>query len=284
MAHLAAFQAIFETESRMLPDFIIIGAMKAGTTSLQRYIASHPEIVGSTPKETDFFKTKDTFQRGTAWYRALFKGTGHYAIEASPNYTKRHLFPGVPERMHAILPKAKLIYIVRDPIERILSHYVQNVTQSNESRTISEAIKANPNNYIQTSRYYFQLDAFLSYYPDERIFIVESERLKKETWAVLQEVSAFLEVSTNFDSLIIEKRFHSSDKKKRRSSLERKLTNKTSNRYLLALIRFLSTTSRTTVEKPILSGGERERLADQLKDDVEKFRRFSGQAFSSWSL
>ncbi|MEM9772050.1 MAG: sulfotransferase domain-containing protein, partial [Cyanobacteria bacterium P01_D01_bin.73] len=107
---------MFWVEEWMLPSFVIIGAMKGGTTSLHRYIASHPNVVTSSIKETDFFRSAKDYSKGIDWYESLFEGSGTYAFEASTNYTMRHKFPGVPERMHSVLPNAKLIYLLRDPI------------------------------------------------------------------------------------------------------------------------------------------------------------------------
>lgn len=118
----------------MLPDIIIIGAMKGGTTSLYHYLASHPDVVASRDKETDFFRSRKHFSKGIEWYRQQFRGAGTHALEASPNYTKRHKFRGVPRRMHSVLPEAKLVYVLRDPVERIISHYMHNRHHGRETR------------------------------------------------------------------------------------------------------------------------------------------------------
>src|SRR4051812_23979775 len=105
-----------------LPDFIIIGAMKAGTTSLARYVDLHPRLHTSRRKEPDFFLRDAAPPKTLAWYEAGFEETGKLQCEASTNYTKYPFSRGVPARMHALLPGIKLIYILRDPVERIRSH------------------------------------------------------------------------------------------------------------------------------------------------------------------
>ena len=172
----------------MLPDIVVIGSMKAGTTSLFRYLASHPDVVPSSVKETNFFTTDEDFNKGLDWYRSLFRQAGRSAIEASPNYTKRHVFPGVPARMQAILPDARLIYLLRDPVDRIVSHYIHNYANGRETRPLSEIVTNPDSGYIQTSRYYFQLQAFLAFYPEQQICLVESERLRNDTAQVVNEV------------------------------------------------------------------------------------------------
>ena len=108
----------------MLPTFITIGAMKCGTHSLHQYLDLHPEIAMSQRKELNFFLTEAKFAQGLEWYSAQIAGNGTARGESSPNYSKCHMFPGVAERMHATLPDIKLIYLVRDPVERAVSHYV----------------------------------------------------------------------------------------------------------------------------------------------------------------
>ncbi|MCD6187365.1 MAG: sulfotransferase domain-containing protein [Desulfuromusa sp.] len=268
----------------MLPGFIIIGAMKGGTSSLYRYIASHPEVVPSSTKETDFFKTVDDFNKGLDWYKSLFRKNGELAFEASPNYTKRHLFPGVPARMHSILPETKLIYVLRDPIDRVVSHYVHNYAHGRESRLLSEVIRSPDSNYIQTSNYYFQIQGFLEYYSDKKLLLIESERLRKDTVNVVNDVFKFLNLSPEHDTSILEKNFHLSSEKKRKSSLERALETRTTNQYLRSGIRLITAPLRKSIERPKLSSVDSTILAEALAPDVEKLRRFSGLEFSSWSL
>ena len=191
----------------MLPDFIIIGAMKCGTSSLYRYIASHREIICSSTKETDFFNNTSNFNQGIDWYQSFFQGEGKFCFEASPNYTKRDKYPHVPERMHSVLPKIKLIYLVRDPIKRVISHYIHNYSNGREWRSLSEAVQEANNKYIQTSKYFFQIEAFLEYYSDQQLFILELEQLNKNPANTLNDVFQFLEIPADYDTNIIQKKF-----------------------------------------------------------------------------
>lgn len=268
----------------MLPNFIIIGAMKGGTSSLYYYIASHPDIIPSIPKETNFFKTGNDFNKGLNWYESLFAGNGKYAFEASVNYTKRHIFPGVPERMYSVLPGIKLIYVLRDPIERVVSHYVHNYAEGTESRSLSEIVKDSNSNYVQTGKYYFQIQAFLEYYSDKQLLLIESEQLRKDPVKIVNDVFEFLGIPSEYDLAILRKRFHESSLKKRHSLLEQKLTQYTNNPYLIAGIRKIAKPFRKSIESPRLSAVKRGMLADAIAPDVEKLRHFSGLSFSEWSL
>jgi hypothetical protein len=268
----------------MLPDFIIIGTMKGGTSSLYHYLASHRDVVPSSVKETNFFKTDGDFSKGMDWYGGLFTGNGSLAFEASPNYSKRHIFPSVPERMHSVLPDIRLIYVLRDPVDRMVSHYVHNYSHGRESRSFSEAVKKRDRNYIKTSKYFYQLEAFLEYYPAARILLVQSEQMYRNTPEVLGEVAGFLGISNTFDRSSIEKRFHQSRDKKRRSRLETVLCRKTNNPELLSIIRKFTRPFRKSIVRPVVSAGDREVLAEIISPDIEKLRRFTGMNFGGWCL
>lgn len=248
----------------MLPDFIIIGAMKAGTTSLYHYLASHPEVVASDEKETDFFRSKKRATGGADAYGRLFNGSGAHAFEASPNYTKRHRFRGVPQRMHAVVPDARLIYLLRDPVERAISHYRHSVRKGRETRPFAEAIRERDNPYVQTSRYHYQLRAFLKYYGENRILLVESEKLRDDTRSTLDAVSAFLGLDPSYDPRTLKTKFHQSGRPN----------------GLLGSIR----AHRRPEASPEPSPADRGVLKDRLMEDVERLRRYAGLGFENWSL
>jgi hypothetical protein len=107
------------TRSRTLPTFIVIGAMKAGTTSLYHYLREHPQIFMPKAKELDFFAVETTWRRGIDWYAEQFAGAGGDEIargEASTAYSKYPHYPNVPERIARAIPGCQLIYVVRLPL------------------------------------------------------------------------------------------------------------------------------------------------------------------------
>jgi hypothetical protein len=133
---------------RELPDFLILGGQRCGTSSLYKYLSRHPEIAPSLRKETEYFTIN--YGLGEAWYRAHFplslrrrlsRGLGRTirSFEATPDY----LFdPRAPERAAALLPTAPLIVVLRDPVERAYSHYHHNVRLGLEDLSFAEAIAA----------------------------------------------------------------------------------------------------------------------------------------------
>src|SRR5215210_7255111 len=108
-----------------LPDFLVIGAMKAGTTTLYNHLRGHPDIFMTSYKEPEFFVAEKTWGRGTAWYQRLFADAPDAARlgEASTSYSKCTEFTGVPERIHSLIPDVQLLYVLRHPIARIESMY-----------------------------------------------------------------------------------------------------------------------------------------------------------------
>src|SRR5690606_33886153 len=126
---IISYYRILTWKKRALPDFIIVGAQKAGTTSLFHYLSEHPQIISPYKKEVHYFDGGlnpeiDTFKKGEKWYRSNFprkpKSKSIKTFEASPLY----LFnPLAPQRIKDLLPNVKLIILLRDPVERAISQY-----------------------------------------------------------------------------------------------------------------------------------------------------------------
>jgi len=133
----------------MLPDFIIIGVQRGGTTSLYKYMTKHPKIIPALKKEIHFFDNK--FGKGLSWYESQFMQNPFFCLlkrkrksedtitgEASPYYIYH---PHVPKRISKILPNVKLIAILRNPIERAFSHYNHEVRLGAEKLSFEDALK-----------------------------------------------------------------------------------------------------------------------------------------------
>src|SRR3977135_2104853 len=107
-----------------LPNLIIIGGLKCGTTSIHHYLGLHPQIHMSKPKELNFFVEELNWDLGLDWYASRFDDRFKVRGESSPHYTNLARLEGVPEGIREHCPDARLLYMVRDPIKRILSHWV----------------------------------------------------------------------------------------------------------------------------------------------------------------
>ena len=198
-----------------LPGLVIAGAMKAGTTSLFEYLAGHPQLVPSRHKEVHFFDRG--FHRGTGWYRRRFRlppagGGGARTFESSPYYMFE---PRVPARMRATIPEAKLVFLLRDPVDRAFSHYHNNRRLDREPLSFEDALDAEAtrlageetrlladprytsrlhqrSSYLARGRYVEQLIRWREHFPAEQMLVLDAGRLFCEPRRVVAEVVAFL--------------------------------------------------------------------------------------------
>jgi hypothetical protein len=178
----------------MLPDFVVIGAMKAGTTALFQYLVKHSDVHMPWRKELDFFSNEANWARGVEWYEDQFNPPreGMLIGEASPNYTKRHSWPDTAKRLITVVPDAKLIYLVRDPIARMQSMYLDMLHYGGELRSVDQV--ANDHDYISTSLYGWQLVPYFEHFGADRILVETAERLKADRDGVLARVFDFLDL------------------------------------------------------------------------------------------
>ena len=188
----------------MIPDFVVIGAPRCGTTSLARYLGEHPEIFVAPTKEVRFFDVN--FDRGPDWYLEHFRGAGgRMAGEATPGYMLRRQSM---ERLVEMLPRALLLVMLRDPIERAWSEYWMVKARSNESRSFSqviieeiEAMGSGDNlsaRYLRNSRYDIHMQTVLDLVDRERVGVFLSERMATDPADFYGDVCQFLGVDPTF--------------------------------------------------------------------------------------
>jgi Sulfotransferase domain len=177
----------------MLPTFLVIGAMKSGTTTLWWYLREHPEVFMAMPKEPNFFN--DHWHRGVGWYERLFAAAGDARArgEASVRYTSYPRDPEVPARIAAVVPGVRLVFVVRDPVARMRSHYQHEVAALRERRPIEQALREDPA-YLDRSRYGVQVERYLAHFPREQLLILRAEDLFQAPDKVLPRVYGFLGV------------------------------------------------------------------------------------------
>jgi hypothetical protein len=198
---------------RALPAAVIVGAQKAGTTQLYSYLATHPRIFPAAQKEVNYFTTH--VQRPVDWYRSQFPlrrqmaAVGGLTIDASPSYLP---VPHALRTMHSVLPDAKIIAILRDPVSRAFSHYQHAKTRGRDPRSFEQAVNdelregqfppqlgvalhpdARPQlGYLGRSYYALQLELLLALYPRNRVMIIDSADLFQDTGETCQRVFEFL--------------------------------------------------------------------------------------------
>jgi len=181
-----------------LPDFLIIGAAKSGTTTLYAYLGRHPRIFMSTIKEPEFFALDSVYDRGLDWYTSLFKDAAMDQLcgEASTAYTRWPQLPEAAPRIARVLPNARLIYVMRHPIERAYSHYVHRVTRELYPHqpirwTFEEHVRRDPM-CLDGSRYLEQIERYTPFFPRESFLFLLMEDLNKKPVETLRRVWQFL--------------------------------------------------------------------------------------------
>lgn len=197
---------------RKKPDFLIIGAQKAGTTSLFHYLAQHPDLAMPVDKEIHYYDIN--YQKGLNWYKRYFplRSSAKYSGEATPYYL---FHPFVPKRIAHDMPKVKLIVCLRDPTQRAFSHYQMMKRFGVEWLTFEEAIQHEPIryrqglrdlsleplkrsafhqdfSYITRGKYARQIRRWFTYFPREQFLFLSSEELARHPVQVLTQVYIFL--------------------------------------------------------------------------------------------
>src|SRR3954466_10897432 len=181
-----------------LPNLIIIGAQKCGTSGLHYYLSLHPEISVSQPKELNFFIAERNWPLGIDWYRGHFDPNAKVRSEASPNYTAYPQHLGVPERMHSVVPDAKLLYMVRDPIDRIAAHWVHNYAKRREKGDLRSTLLHPNTSYLARSHYHAQVQRFLRLYGREQVLVIEQQQLRTKRRETLRTVFEFAGADPDF--------------------------------------------------------------------------------------
>lgn len=212
--HTASFRA--------LPDFIIIGAMKSGTTTLFSWLRQHPQITGSHRKEVHFFDWH--YPQGEHWYRANFPYTfnirhGSITGEASPFY----LFcPPIAERIHTLIPDVRLIALLRNPVDRAISHYFHSTRSGKETLPVMEALDREDErtrdawnrvlqgdcshnrdliwfSYHRRGLYLEQLQHYWKVFSKDNIYIESADNLLNRPETTLSGIFSFLGVTPDFN-------------------------------------------------------------------------------------
>jgi len=182
-----------------LPNFFVIGAQKAGTSSLHRLLQQHPQAFMCDPKEPHYFAADREWGRGVEWYRSLFAGAGDAVAvgEASTTYAMYPHYGNVVERLVATVAEPRLVYIVREPITRMRSAYLHGLAAGTEARPIGVALREDPR-YLLTSCYAMQLERWLAQVPRDRILLLSLEQLRDSPDAAADALFGFLGLDTGW--------------------------------------------------------------------------------------
>jgi Sulfotransferase family len=246
------------------PNFFIIGAAKAATTSLSSLLDAHPQAAIVPGKEPHFFSYDHVFKLGWQKYLTLYRpGRGEKAVgDASTSYSRIRYHPSVVARIHEHVPEAKIIYMVRHPLQRMESAYVEHLGTPGGMvfTSINDAVKRQPM-IVDSSRYWEVFDAYRQKFDESRIKIVWFEEYVANRTAVFQDVCRFLEIDDS-----------------RAPGDDHEKTNSRENAAHRMAQRGLDHLPVVTVWDP----ETRKRIIDQIRDDNCRFLAHFGRPKNFW--
>lgn len=238
----------------------LIGAMKCGTTSLYASLKSHPAVCPGRVKEPQFFSHDPVFRRGPDWYRSQWPGWNPeihaVALDATTSHAKAPCFRHSPRRIHQFNPTAKLIYLVRDPFERIQSHYRMSLAKDWYLLPLDQGVSPLA---LTISRYYFQLQRYREHFPKESILVIDLADLSENPERNLSRICDHLNIAGSA-GLILDKR-HSGEE-----------------------YRAQCPESGAASERCILSGKNRNQILRSLEADMKNLQREYGIDVSRWGF
>lgn len=193
------------------PNLFLIGAMRSGTTSLYNYLRTHPQIFMSPHKEPTYFADPDELRaiwphkahemtdKGQDYYLELFRDAGAAPVvgEASTCYTMTPTVRGVAERIAEFNADARFIYVMRDPIDRTVSHYWHRVRFEDERRDMMDALEAYPP-YREVSHYAMQLKPYIERFGAERVRTLTTEAMIADPRKTLRDLFEWLEIDQGY--------------------------------------------------------------------------------------
>lgn len=269
-----------------LPTFLIVGAAKAGTTSLAAWLAAHPDVFIAPEKEVHFFDR--SFDRGVDWYRSRFSGArSERAIgEATPEYMA---IPEAVERMASVVPGARLIAILRNPVDRAYSQYWHQRTGGEERREFAEVVHAHmrdssslqhPRWYLTRGRYVDQLRKLAKHFPREAVQVLLLEDLEGDPAAAFRTVCRHIGAATDpvprGVGVVVNPRATS------RSGLLRRASAGLRARGAARLADAVDRVNRAVPEYPPMDPALRRELSEWFADANRELERWLDRDLSAW--
>jgi hypothetical protein len=278
-----------------MPNLIIIGGLKCGTTSIHHYLGLHPQIHMSKPKELNFFVKELNWDLGIPWYEGRFDDRFEVRGESSPHYTNLPRYDGVAARLRDNLPDARLLYMVRDPISRILSHWRHATGAGYETRPMEDVLLRDDQTYVTRSMYWMQLQPYLELFPAEQIEVIAQEELQGDREGTMRRAFEFAGVDPSFTSEQFDREWEKSTAKESdQYQFMEKLIKLPGFRSFDRNFDRLPESMRWIVEKvvhdpekppapkPKLPDDLFETIRGRFGEDVAELQKFAGREFAGW--
>ncbi len=272
----------------MKVDFMIIGAMKCGTSTLAQILANHPQVSFCKRKEPHFFSQNPNWKESVDKYHSLFdEKEGVIYGEGSTTYTFAPQFnPLVWEDIYEYNPKMKFIYIIRNPIDRLVSQYVHMYEKGVLKQPIERAIR-NEASLINNSRYYTQILPYINKFSFENLLLLDFDDIIKNMDNVLSEVADFLGIEKykfpESDNVHANESIGHYKMNYQLERLVKKFTKSFSIEFKAKIASFLFKNKKSRLkEKPILSAKDVLMLENLLRFEVKGIEQLTGKDFSKW--
>jgi hypothetical protein len=228
-------------------------------------------------------------------YERLFDASFEVRGEASPSYTNHPHRRGVPERIRELVPDARFVYLVRDPVARAISHFQHSQAVGRERRSLREALdelSTSSLSWAGISRYATQLELYLQVFPAERIMVVDHAELRADRVATLREIFAFLSVDPAFQCAEFERELYKTDERRMYPPGYERLVGRTLKpvaqwvppRLRRSLRRSVERVLWSPVQAPAVDDELRVRLGELYAGEAERLRALTGKRFATWSV
>lgn len=270
----------------MKVDFMIIGAQKCGTTTLFDELNCHPELSGSKPKELHFFsKTKDWKKNLESYHMHFKQDMGIKYFEASTSYT---FYPfrnlNIWDDLYDYNPEMKLIYLVRNPLDRIISCYMHIYMRGYSDDDMETEVRNRPL-YLQVSKYATQITPFIEKFGIDKVMILDFDDLRMNRLSLLQNVAAFVGVDGVFFESLEAKHSNSSiNEPKRHYKFDRLPLYLRVMKHVMPRLWYRKTHNidRVFQQKPVMREELRQWVLNQLQLEIAELERLTDKDFQKW--
>jgi hypothetical protein len=275
----------------VLPTFLIIGAMRAGTTTLYNHLRAHPDVFMPDLKEPNYFGRH--WDRGIEWYEGLFAPAGSALArgEASAGYTHAAKDPEAAARIASTIPDARFIYLLRHPIERLVSQFHYVTMNGQGGGDIDRAVLRDP--FLTRSMYAFQIEKYLEHFDRDRLLVLTTDELRERPDETLARAFAFIDVDASWKPLQVGVALHRREDVRRHRRAAAVLRRSSLHRIWASVlpesarmkIRWLTTRKHLTDPRALaIKPDTREIALERLRPDLLRLREILGADFHCWGL